>query len=339
MKFVDFLKDKFIFIVVSVFTLGLITALLFVFDSHFVLKIYIPFLLFSLGIIVLLFDFFRKKNFYNNVASVISELDKKFLITEILSEPDFLEGKLFYSFLYDTNKSMLENINFYKNNKNELKEYIELWCHEVKTPVATAQLIVENNKNDITENINEELVKIDNYIEQILFYAKSEYVEKDYIIKELNLESVVNSVLKRNKKDLISKKITIEIFDINNVVNSDFKWLEFILNQIISNSIKYSKNQDAKIKIYSVKNKDNIELFIEDNGIGISSDEVGRVFDKGFTGNNGRKKYNSTGIGLYLCKKLCDRLGHGLYIDSKINTSTVVKIVFPISSSIKSIIN
>ena len=206
-----------------------------------------------------------------------------------------------------------------------------MWCHEVKTPLATCLMIVENNPNSINQSIQEELIKIENYLQQVLFYARSENVEKDYLIKEVNLNDVVNTVIKQNKKDLISKRIKIELNNLNIQVYSDKKWLEFILNQIINNAIKYV-NQDPVITISAKKYQDHDELMISDNGIGILKDEIDRVFDKGFTGTNGRNDKKSTGIGLYLCKKLCLRLNHEIKISS--NEKTTVTIIFPHSSFI-----
>ena len=175
------------------------------------------------------------------------------------------------------------------------------------------------------------MIKIENYLQQVLFYARSENVEKDYLIKEVNLNDVVNTVIKQNKKDLISKRIKIELNNLNIQVYSDKKWLEFILNQIINNAIKYV-NQDPVITISAKKYQDHDELMISDNGIGILKDEIDRVFDKGFTGTNGRNDKKSTGIGLYLCKKLCLRLNHEIKISS--NEKTTVTIIFPHSSFI-----
>ena len=192
-------------------------------------------------------------------------------------------------------------------------------------------MIVENNPNSINQSIQEELIKIENYLQQVLFYARSENVEKDYLIKEVNLNDVVNTVIKQNKKDLISKRIKIELNNLNIQVYSDKKWLEFILNQIINNAIKYV-NQDPVITISAKKYQDHDELMISDNGIGILKDEIDRVFDKGFTGTNGRNDKKSTGIGLYLCKKLCLRLNHEIKISSI--EKTTVTIIFPHSSFI-----
>lgn len=201
-------------------------------------------------------------------------------------------------------------------------------------------MIVENNKSEITESINEELDKIDNYTEQALFYARSNTVEKDYYIKKINLKELVNSVVIRNKKSLIQSNIGVELNGLEINVYSDVKWCAFILNQLIQNAIKYSKDNNRKIEIYAKENKDNVILYIKDNGIGIKASEVSRVFEKGFTGENGRRKgQKATGIGLYLCKKLCDKLSLGLELKSEENVSTEVSLTFPKNSFLEEVVN
>ena len=195
-------------------------------------------------------------------------------------------------------------------------------------------MVIENNKNEVTKSINEELQKIENYIEQALFYARSNTVEKDYYIKKSSLKEIVNENIKKNKNVLIQEKISLNIHDLDLEVNTDTKWIGFILNQIIGNSLKYKKqNKNLELEIYAKQGKQNVVLYIKDNGIGIKKGEITRVFEKGFTGTNGRligKK--STGIGLYLCKKLCDKLGIGLELDSIENKRTEVRIVFPMGT-------
>ena len=334
MKLVDYLKDKIILIIIYFIIFIFILFLLIAFNIQFLLTSYIMFLLFILGLILLLYDYFRKRSFYNRINKSLDNLDKKYLITEVIDNCNFLEGNMLLNYLYDINKNMIEDINKYKNNNVDFKEYIELWCHEIKTPVATTKMIIENNKNSVTNSINEEINKIENFIEQVLYYARSESVEKDYIVKDININEIVNNIIKKNKKLLISKKIKIKLENLDINVKSDSKWLEFIINQIINNSIKYSK-ENPVIKISAEKNKNNIVFSILDNGIGIKESEIDKVFDKSFTGSNGRNKYNSTGIGLYLCKKLCDRLDHKILIESKLNDYTKVSIIFPISSMIE----
>lgn len=198
-------------------------------------------------------------------------------------------------------------------------------------------MVIENNKNEVTKSINEELDKVENYIEQALFYARSNTVEKDYYIKKSSLKEIVNETIKKNKNVLIQEKILLNIHDLDLEVNTDGKWIGFILNQIIGNSLKYKKQDEIlELEIYAKPGKQNIVLCIKDNGIGIKKGEITRVFEKGFTGTNGRligKK--STGIGLYLCKKLCDKLGIGLELNSIENEGTEVRIVFPMGSYIE----
>ena len=210
-----------------------------------------------------------------------------------------------------------------------------MWIHEVKTPIATSKILIENNKATITKSIEEELDKVENYTEQALFYARSNAVEKDYIITKTNLKDIVNGAILKNKTNLINERITLELNDLEQEVYTDSKWATFIVNQIIQNSAKYSKENNKKIEIYAKKKNDKIILYIKDNGIGIKKGEITRVFEKGFTGENGRiigKK--STGIGLYLCKKLCDKLGLGIELNSEKNKGTEVRIIFPKNSYI-----
>ena len=274
-------------------------------------------------------DYLRKRRFYKTVESHLSHLDQKYLLPELLECPGFLEGK----FLYGTVQEMMESMNWrvgeYKRKSDEYKEYIELWVHEVKLPIATGKMILENNKDSYSESLAEELDKIDNFTEQALFYARSNYVEKDYILKKLNLEEVVREVIRKNKKALISGRFSIDLHDLDVSVYSDSKWLAFILNQILANSIKYRKEDSAGIEWYAVKEKEKVILCLKDRGIGIPVMDAGRVFEKGFTGSNGRSGKKSTGIGLYLSKKLCEKMGHKICLTSKEGEGCEVLITFP----------
>lgn len=338
MKFTCFFKDK-IFYIISLILLLIFTELIFyIFKVNKYVVIYVTFFVIFFFILILVVEYLRKRAFYNKFKKNLSNLDRKNLILELIKRPNFLDGKILYDSIDDIVRYMSDEINKYKYMGEEYREYIELWVHEIKTPIASSKLIIENNKNEITESIDEELNKINDFIEQVLYYAKSSVVEKDYIIKENILQNIINNVIKKNKNDLINKKVQVMLENLNVRIKTDSKWLEYVINQIVTNSIKYSKDEDIKLKIYSKKFKECIKLYIEDNGIGISKEDIGRVFDKGFTGNNGRKYIKSTGMGLYLCKNLLQKLGHDIYINSKQNVGTRVVIVFPINSLINEII-
>ena len=335
MRFKEYLKDKIIYISLLVFAVITIEILLIPYDMQIFIKIYVAVAIIVAFLIGFLVEYYSKKNYYDTVKSRIRELQEEYLIMEVLPKADFTEANILEDAIRDIGKSMLENVNKYKYLQEDYKDFIELWIHEIKIPIATSKMIVENNKNEITESINEELDKIDNYTEQALFYARSNTVEKDYIVRKIQLKEIVNASILKNKAQLIQNKISIDTKNLDETVCTDSKWCIFIINQIIKNSIKYSKNADRQIEIYGERKKENIILYIKDNGIGIKESEITRVFEKGFTGENGRitgKK--STGIGLYLCKKLCDKLCIGLELNSKKDEGTEVKLIFPNNSFI-----
>ena len=331
----DFIKSRFSVIFINF--IGLITLLIFLFsvgNTIDILKI-VAFIWIIVVGVYLFFQYKSRKEFYNELSKTVDNLDKKYLISEVIDKPIYLEAEPYYDLLKKASKSMREEINSIKNSRKEYKEYIEQWIHEVKTPIASIKLIEENNKTSTSRFVLQELESLDRYVEQALFYARSEEVEKDYLIREMSLEECINKVIIKNKQIFILNNIDVEIYNLDKNVYSDSKWLEFILNQIIVNAIKYRNDKNPKIKVYVRDIKNGIRLIVEDNGIGIPLDELERVFEKGFTGSLGRLNSKSTGIGLYLCRKLCNKLGLLIDIESEINRYTKVSITFPIGSFCK----
>ena len=334
MRFRDYLKDKLLYIILLIACILSVEILLIPIINYVYIKIYVAIVPIVLFLIPFFIEYYKKKEYYSEVKARVNELEEKYLITELLPKGDFLDAKINKDNILEIGKSMLENVNKYKYLQEDYKEYIELWIHEIKIPIATSKMIVENNKSEVTKSIDEELDKIENYIEQALYYARSNTVEKDYIIKKNNLKDIVSSTILKNKTTLIQNNVKIEMENLEEEVYTDSKWCVFILSQIIQNAIKYSKKQNKEIKLYAENKKENVILYIKDNGIGIDKAEIGRVFEKGFTGTNGRQEKKSTGIGLYLCKKLCDKLCIGLEIASEKEIGTEVKLVFPKNSFI-----
>lgn len=336
MTFLKFIKEKILTIILIVFSLITIEIFFMTYPLNTYIKIYTPIIIITSYLIGLIYEYNKKKKYYNYLEKMLNHLKEKYLITEVIKKPEFIEGKILYETLEQINKSMHENVNKYKYNVKDYKDYIELWIHEIKIPLATSKMIIENNKNNATRSIEEELDKLENYIDQALYYARSNTVEKDYYIKKSNLKELVNESIKKNKTMLIQEKVEINTHDLNNIIYTDSKWIIFILNQLIQNSVKYkNKDRTLEIEMFSKENKDNTILYIKDNGIGIKKNEINRIFEKGFTGTNGRlSNKKSTGIGLYLCKKLCDKLGISIELDSKENEFTEIKIIFPNSSYI-----
>ena len=336
MKFRKFIKDKLLTTFLIIFSLLTIEIFLLAYPVGIFIKAYIPIAILTMYFIGILIEFFIKNNYYTKLQNILDGLDEKYLITEIIDNPNFIEGKILKEILTQTDKSMVENVNKYRYIQEDYKEYIELWIHEIKIPISASKMVIENNKNDVTKSIDEELDKVENYIEQALFYARSNTVEKDYYIKKVDLKEIVNESIKKNKNILIQEKVTINIHDVNIDVFTDSKWTIFILNQIIQNSIKYKGTKQLELELFAKNNTENVTLCVKDNGIGIRKSEITRVFEKGFTGTNGRlANKKSTGIGLYLCKKLCDKLGIAIELNSMQNEGTEVRLIFPQSSYIK----
>ena len=335
MKIIDFLKEKGLFLAVNliifIIVLGIMICIKFSLDIIFFVWCiwFLPLLSY------MILDYIKYRKYFNNIEGLLDNLDKKYLLPEVIEEADFIIGENINNILKILGRDMHENIKHYKDMQKEYREYIETWVHEIKTPIASAKLIIENNNNEVTKKIDMQVDKIENFVEQVLYYSRSDETSKDYIIKEASLNDIVKRVVKRNCKDFISKKISLQLEEIDETVYCDKKWVEFILNQIIGNSIKYIKEDQGRIKITSMKLKNSVILIIEDNGIGIIEKDINRAFEKGFTGENGRMFGKSTGIGLYLCRKLCLRLGMQINISSKVNEGTKVNLIFQLSSVTK----
>ena len=329
MKLSKYLKTNYLIILLFIVIIAIIDLMLVSFKTNSQAVIGVSITAIVGFVLYIIYDFNRRKKFYNKLLNGLDLLDKKYLITEMIDKPDFYEGEIFYDALYEIDKSMAEKIKEYSLSIQDFKEYIEMWIHEVKLPLASLNLIVHNHRELSDKKITEQLKRLDDDIEQVLYYVRSENAEKDYLIKETELNKVISNVAMKNKDILLENNINFEVNVGNKKVLTDSKWLEFIVNQIVSNSIKYIRNDvEHLIKITSEENNKCTILKIYDNGIGISKSDIPKVFDKTFTGNNGRKIETSTGMGLYIVKQLCKKLGHKITIDSKENEYTEVSILF-----------
>lgn len=329
MKLKMFIKDKFVFLLLSLFFILFFNILLGALKVDYYVLWFLSIFYGLVLFIGLGFEFLMKRNAYKRIFQLLSNLDEKYLLSELMEEPSFQEGKILFEILKVCNKSMNDHIFAYRKQTEDYYEYVETWVHEVKTPIAASKLVIENNRNLVTNSLDEEIDKIDQYIEQALYYARSTTIEKDYVIKALSLKAVVQEVVKQNAKMLIESKIRIEVEEMDQTIYSDSKWLHFIIQQIISNSIKYRQAKNPYIRFSLVALPNAVCLQIQDNGIGIDPMDLPKVLEKSFTGSNGRKYAKSTGMGLYLCDQLCKKMGLQLSISSKFQESTIVKIIFP----------
>ena len=253
----------------------------------------------------------------------------KFLEENIINDREDLPKSLdiridYYHKIIEKLYEELEKLTQENRQKNtDMVDYYSMWVHQIKTPIAAMNFLLDNEEVD-QKILQQELFKIERYVEMVLTYIRLDSTSSDYVITKINLDEVVKDSVKKYATIFINKKIKLNYVSHETMVISDKKWLSFAIEQILGNSVKYS-SAGGEITIETCENK----LVIEDNGIGIKEEDLPRIFEKGFTGFNGRYEKKSSGLGLYLCKKTLDKLGHHIEISSKVGEGTRVEITFP----------
>ena len=253
----------------------------------------------------------------------------KFLEENILNDLEDLPKSLdiridYYHKIIEKLYEELEKLAQENRQKNtDMVDYYSMWVHQIKTPIAAMNFLLDNEEVD-QKILQQELFKIERYVEMVLTYIRLDSISSDYVITKINLDEVVKDSVKKYATIFINKKIRLNYVSHETIVISDKKWLSFAFEQILGNSVKYS-SMNGEIKIETCENK----LIIEDNGMGIKEEDLPRIFEKGFTGFNGRYEKKSSGLGLYLCKKTLDKLGHHIEISSKVGEGTRIEITFP----------
>lgn len=289
--------------------------------------------------------YLRIREFYAQMDELTHELDNPRLVPSMLEEPNFVEGQVAYDALEAMAKSTSDEVAEYRRQVDDYRAYVETWVHEAKSPLAAAHLALENLALDPDavardpsrlEALGDELRRVEGYIEQALFYARSESVEQDYLIRRYRLRDLVGAALKANAHELIEAHVAPRLGEgLDLEVFADEKWLVFILGQLVQNSVRYVR-EDAEPSIsFSARLLDaggaeeRVELEVRDNGCGCGEADLVRVFERGFTGENGRTHKRSTGLGLWLVRRLCDKMGLTVSADSAEGEWFAVRIAFP----------
>lgn len=274
-------------------------------------------------------DFWKRKRYFDELEETFGALDEKYLIAEVAQPEYHLEDQIYFDMLRRSNKSEIEKIRDLESQKQEYKEYIETWIHEVKTPLSVLELMCANQKELDSRKVRLLAERLDRDVEMALYYARADQVSKDYRIREISLEHTVREAVKRQKQLLISNGMSVDIDCGDATAFCDEKWIEFILGQMFANAVKYKKGACGHIQVSARKKQEAVLLIVEDEGIGIRQEEIRRIFEKGFTGTNGRTHEHATGIGLYLSRKLCDKLGIAIKAESEEGKFTRFLLTFP----------
>lgn len=333
MSILKYIKDKkfliFFFILLMIF----INAVIYLDTGISVDKnslFYINFVSTVFFCIYLLLDYLFIKRYYSRIKFIIDNKPQD--ITNSLPRAITYEHIMNNELLKILNEDKEGKIEALREEIKQNQEFITTWVHEVKTPISVIRLTIENSLekpiDKILPSIEEEVDKIEDKVYQALYFSRIDSFSKDYFINETDLNKAAREAVKRNAKAFINKKIRVEIEDKEAAVLTDKKWLGFIIDQILSNSLKYTP-AEGMIKFSIYEDSKEKRLIIEDNGIGIKPEDIKRVFNKGFTGSTGRQHQNSTGMGLYLAKRLSRKLGHDITLESIYGEYTRVTIHFP----------
>ena len=329
MSYSDYLRSSAASILIVLCLIALVCFVLIVSGASWAVTLLIAGMIALATILASIIDYLRRRPFYTDLATSASEVEHPLWIAEMVDCPDFAEGAITYHALRAISKAANDDVAAYRRQAADYREYIETWVHEAKSPLAAAHLMLENLVESVpatdaaepvlakADALEEELDRVETYIEQALFFAR-----------------LVTSAIKANARAMIAAHVAPLRRNLDLMVFTDDKWMAFILGQLIQNSVKYAREEGAAMefsgRVVGAGTADEaIELTVRDNGCGVPAADLPRVFEKGFTGQNGRTGKRSTGIGLYLVRRLCDKMGIGVAADSVEGEGFSVRLTFP----------
>ena len=316
--FLKYLKQKlWLFVVGGIFSL-IFTVSFFLYHLPVEAVIYPTLLCAFIGLFVLIFDFLRVKDRHKELAQIKSIPDA---ITATFPADNNIQNEDYREVI----RLLCEEHNRYKSETNykytDMIDYYTVWAHKIKTPIAAMRLTLQNEDTPLTRKLTNDLYRIEQYVEMVLTFLRLNSDSTDYVFKEYDLDNIVKSAVKKFSSEFIGRKLRLIYDPLNTSVITDEKWLSFVIEQVLSNALKYTPSGSITISLVGEKT-----LRIEDTGIGIAPSDLPRIFENGYTGFNGRTDKTASGIGLYLCRRVCNNLGHTITVNSTVDVGTAIDI-------------
>lgn len=280
--------------------------------------LYPAFLCIGIGIVVCAFDFAHMKcdhEALQHIRTMADATSGAFPPTENVQEYDYQEivhrliGE-YYAYKNETSRRYEDMI-----------EYYTVWAHQIKTPIASMRLHLQNEDSALSRKVTSDLHRIEQYVEMVLTFLRLNSDSTDYVFREYDLDKIVKAAVKKFSSDFIDRKLSLVYEPLKATVLTDEKWLSFVIEQVLSNALKYTPSGSISIGLAGEKT-----LRIKDTGIGIAAEDLPRIFENGYTGYNGRTDRKASGIGLYLCKRICSNLGHNITVTSTVDVGTTIDI-------------
>ncbi|USG66385.1 sensor histidine kinase [Brevibacillus ruminantium] len=320
-----FLRDQWAFLTMFFIQLFLL-ILIFALDGYWnpSLISYAVFLCFFFGGCFLAFRYLSNRLVYQRLSAPVRTLEEL-----TLAHGNSPLGRAMDQTFQDQYRLFKEQLHAYETKQRDHTTFIQQWVHQMKTPISVIHLLLQDEDDPRVESVREEVDRIKRGLETVLYSARLDRFEQDFLIEPVSLRRLAQNVVSENKRLFIRNQIYPELaVDEHWVVESDEKWLSFVLNQLLTNAVRYSDKKGSKVTIRSFARGKHVVLEVEDSGIGIPSEDIQRVYQPYFTGENGRKYPESTGMGLYLVKEICGRLSHEVELESKVGVGTKVRIIF-----------
>ncbi len=271
-----------------------------------------------LGIILILVDFRRAKCKHELLARIQTITDT---ITGVMPQIDSVDDEDYQQIIC----LLGEEHNRYRTDTNrkyaDMIDYYTVWAHQIKTPIASMRLHLQNEDTPLSRKLSTDLFRVEQYVEMVLTFLRLNSESTDYVIREYDLDKIVKQAVKKFAGEFIGRKLSLVYDSLKTTVITDEKWLSFVIEQVLSNALKYTPTGNITITLEPEK-----KLCIRDTGIGITAEDLPRIFENGYTGYNGRTDKKASGIGLYLCKRICGNLGHTIKAESNVGEGTVITI-------------
>lgn len=307
--FLKYLKQYRFFALIFCLFAGIFAAVFSLYELQTEAVLYAAVICIAAAFIVLVihFIFFRRK--YLERQKLI---DNIMLMTQELPEANTPFDEQYNEMLERLRSICYENQSRYDRERSDSIDYYTIWVHQIKTPISVMQMILQSEDTEEYRALSAELFRIEQYVEMVLCWFRLDSISNDFVIEQVSLDKVIRASVRKFAPQFIRKKIKIIYDGTEENGLSDEKWLMFILEQLLSNAVKYTESGSVSISV-----TDKI-LKIDDTGIGIAAEDLPRIFEKGYTGYNGRADKKSTGLGLYICKKAADKLSHRIYAESEV---------------------
>lgn len=270
------------------------------------------------GIAVLIVRFIRYRKRCKTLELLTTDPREKI---DAFPKPDTLPEELYRQINGQYEQELRKEQQQMDDRYREMVEYYTMWTHQIKTPIAAMRLLLQEEETPVSREMQGELFQVEQYVQMALQYLRMEKMNTDLVFERQELDPLIHQAVRKYAPLFIRRKISLQYEDVHCEVLTDEKWLEFVLEQVLSNALKYTRH--GQIKIYMDPQSPKT-LVIEDTGIGIAPEDLPRIFERGYTGYNGRTDKRSTGIGLYLCRQIMDRLSHTIRIESEMGVGTRV---------------